>query len=223
MPYRFSQSNVRGKVMELKTRIGLAGVRVDNLSNRQTAVSNNDGNFIIPAKNGDLLVFKVFAYKADTLLLTDLGTHEVFLEPVTNQLKQVNINSTNTKNLNTYYDPRFHGQSIIYSHDDNLNYKGGITWRLWWWKKDRKKKDKLADMQRRYDAMDKIYAVFQPSIISQYIPLSGQDMDNFITLYTPSPETVSKKGFNLSNYLNDCLKKYQALPPDKRVPEKLSE
>ena len=178
---------------------------------------------IVQAKNGDLLVFKVFAYKPDTVLLTDLSIHEIFMEPVTNQLKEVNINSTTTKNMNTYYDPRFHGQPLIYAHDEKFNYKGGVVWRLWWWKKDQKKKDKLEAMQRKYDAMDKIYAVFQPSIISQYIPLTGQDLDNFITLYTPSPEVVSKKSFNLSNYLNDCLKKYQKLPPDKRIPAKLSE
>jgi hypothetical protein len=71
--------------------------------------------------------------------------------------------------------------------------------------------------------MDKIAAVFQPKIIAQYVPLTGQDLDNFINLYTPAAKIVMAKDFNLTNYLDACFKKYQALPPDKKQPPKLGE
>jgi hypothetical protein len=219
----FAQSNFKGRVFENKTRIGLAGIRVSNLNNNKTTFTDNIGAFSIPAKNDDLLVFKGFAYQTDTLLITDLHEQEVFLEPVTNALNQVNITSTETKNLNTYYDPQFHGQPVVYARDKDMNYKGGIVLRLWYWKKDEKKRAKLRALEEKYAIMEKIMAVFQPKIIAQYLPLTGDDMDNFINLYTPTPKIVTAKDFNLTNYLNACFEKYQALAPDKKRPAKLKD
>ncbi|MFD0763657.1 hypothetical protein ACFQZI_02245 [Mucilaginibacter lutimaris] len=218
-----AQFILKGRVFENKTRIGLAGIRVDNLNNNKTTLTNNTGNFAIPAKNGDMLVFKGFAYQVDTLVLTKMNEQEIFMEPVTNQLNQVNINTTVTKNFNTYYDPLYHGQPVVYQRDREQRPVGGIIWRLWWWKKDENKKSKLEKLQQKFAVMDKIQAVFQPGIIAQYIPLTGEDLNNFITLYTPTPKIVTEKDFNLVNYLNECLKKYEKLPPDKRQPPKLTE
>jgi hypothetical protein len=219
----FAQTDFKGRVLENKTRIGLVGIRVDNLTNKKTTLTNNDGRFTIPAKNGDLLVFKGFAYHIDTMLVTDLYEKEIFLEPVTHELDQVNIRNTEIKNMNTYYDPLFHGQPVVYARDKNLNYKGGVVLRLWYWKKDEKKRAKRQALERKYVIMDKIAAVFQPKIIAQYLPLTGQDLDNFINLYTPAAKIVMAKDFNLTNYLDACFKKYQALPPDKKQPPKLGE
>jgi hypothetical protein len=125
--------------------------------------------------------------------------------------------------MNTYYDPLFHGQPVVYARDKNMNYKGGVVLRLWYWKKDEKKRAKRQALERKYVIMDKIAAVFQPKIIAQYLPLTGQDLDNFINLYTPAAKIVMAKDFNLTNYLDACFKKYQALPPDKKQPPKLGE
>jgi hypothetical protein len=219
----FSQNSFTGRVFEYKTRIGLAGIRVDNLNNKKTSLTTNTGNLTIPAKNGDLLVFKGFAYRADTLLITDMHEQEIFLEPISNQLNPVNITSTETKNLNTYYDPQFHGQPVVYARDKDMNYKGGIVWRLWYWKKDEKKRAKLEALEKKYAVMDKIASVFQPKVITRYLPLTGDDLIDFISLYTPSADVFSKKDFELVSYLNACYKKYQALPPAKRHAPTLKE
>lgn len=218
-----AQTAVKGRVLENKTRIGLAGVRVDNLNNKKTTLTNTTGDFSISAKMGDLLVFKAFAYQVDSLILIKVNDQEIFMEPVTNVLNQVNITTTVTKNLNTYYDPLYHGQPVVYQRDRKGRPVGGVIWRLWWWKKDEKKKAKLAALEQKYVIMDKIQSVFQPKIIAQYISLTGEDLTNFINLYTPTPKIVAEKDFNLANYLNACLKKYQKLPPDKRQPPKLTE
>ncbi len=86
-------------MFENKTRIGLAGIRVDNLNNKKTTLTNNVGDFTTPAKIGDLLVLKGFAYQVDTLVLTKMNEQEIFMEPVTNELNQGNIATTETKNL----------------------------------------------------------------------------------------------------------------------------
>ncbi|MFA6249047.1 MAG: hypothetical protein WC615_19045 [Mucilaginibacter sp.] len=219
----FAQAPFNGRVLELKTRIGLAGIRVENLNSKKATVTNNTGNFSIPAKNGDLLTFKGFAYSVDTLLVTEPWAKEIFLEPLNNELQPVNITTAETKNINTYYDPLYHGQPVVYARDKKGYLTGGIIWRIWYWKKDAKKKAKLEEKQRKYDIMYNISLVFTPKTIGNYVPLTGPELDNFITLYTPTPAVYSANDFNLVNYLNDCYKKYQELPTEKRVPTKLKE
>jgi hypothetical protein len=219
----FAQAPFNGRVLELKTRIGLAGIRVENLNSKKATVTDNTGSFSIPVKTGDLLTFKGFAYSVDTLLVTQPWAKEIFLEPLNNELQPVNITTTETKNLNTYYDPLYHGQSVVYARDKKGYAKGGIIWRIWYWKKDEKKKAKLEAKQRKYDIMYNISLVFKPKTIGKYVPLAGPELDNFITLYTPTPAVYTANDFNLVNYLNACYKKYQELPPEKRQPPKLEE
>jgi hypothetical protein len=219
----FAQSPFNARVLEEKTRIGLAGIRVENMNSKKTTVTNNAGDFSIPAKNGDLLTFKGFAYSADTLLVSEPLAKEIFLMPLNNELQPVNITTTVTKNMNTYYDPLYHGQSVVYARDKKGYQTGGIIWRIWYWKKDEKKKARLEAKQRKYDMMYNISLIFTPQKIGKYVPLTGPELDNFILLYTPTPEVYSSNDFNLINYLNACYKKYQALPPDKRVPPKLKD
>lgn len=213
-----SQNSVQGKVMEYQTRIALAGVSIENTNNHHTVVNNAGGNFSIAAKSGDILIFKAPAYQPDTVLVTGNLSIEVFLMPVTRMLKAVNVTTTTTSNMNTYYDPEFHGQPVVYARDKDLNLKGGIVWRIPYWKKDQKKKDKIAALEQRYAVMEQIERLFQPKNLSQYITLGEADMKNFIALYTPTPEMVTSKKFDLVTYLNDCLKQYRALPPEKRQP-----
>ncbi|PAW93240.1 hypothetical protein CKK33_06900 [Mucilaginibacter sp. MD40] len=213
-----AQSSVQGKVMEYQTRIALRGVSIENINNHHIVANNADGSFSILAKPGDLVIFKAPAYQPDTLLITGTRSVEVFLQPVTHMLNGVNVTSTTTSNMSTYYDPQFHGQPVVYARDKDLNLKGGIVWRIHYWKKDQKKKDKIAALEQRYALMEQIDSVFQPENLSQYITLGEADMKNFIALYTPTPEMVTSKKFDLVTYLNDCLKQYRALPPEKRQP-----
>lgn len=219
----FAQAPFKGRVFEVKTRIGLAGIRIENLTNKKTAITDNKGDFSIPAKNGDLLTFKGFAYSADTVLMTEPWAKEIFLEPLNNELQPVNITTTETKNMNTYYDPLYHGQPVVYARDKKGYAKGGIIWRIWYWKKDEKKKAKLEAKQREFDMRYNISLVFKPKNIGKYVPLTGQELDDFINLYTPTPAVYNANDFNLVNYLNACYKKYQALPADKRQPPKLED
>jgi hypothetical protein len=211
-----AQSNLKGKVFENKTRIGLANVWVENLNSKRNAFSDKSGNFTIPAKNGDLILFKGFAYKNDTLLVTGANNIEVFLDPQQIALDQVNVTTTEIVKMNTYYDPQFHGQPVVYHRDSKGNYDGGVTLRMWYWKKGEKDKAKLDKKLKDFDTMDRIHGVFTPQIIGKYVPLTGEDMDTFIALYTPSVKVFSKRDFNLAQYLNDSYKQYLALPPEKR-------
>ncbi|MFA6085337.1 hypothetical protein [Mucilaginibacter sp.] len=212
---------LKGRVFESQTRIVLADILVENLTNKQSLLTDAKGRFSITAKVGDMIRFKSFAYEADTLVIINMREKEVFMEPKKNQLSQVNIKTTETSNFNTYYDPLYHGQTAVYHRDKRGYYDGGIILRFWYWKKDEHKKAKLNQKLKDFDTMDKIALIFTPKNLSKYIPLTGADMDNFIGLYTPGVKEYTRNNFELAAYLNDCYKKYQALPLDKRKPDSL--
>ena len=219
--YASAQRKLKGRVFENKTHIGLAGVFVSNLNNKQTMLTDKNGRFTIPAKTGDLIAFRSFGYHNDTLLVVDLLDKEFYMEPQVIALNQVNIVNTIAPKINTYYDPEFHGQPVVMHRDKEGRQDGGIILRVWYWKKDEHKKAKLEKQQQLFAVMDRITQVFTPQIIGKYVPLTGEEMDDFIQLYTPSPKVFMRSNFDLLNYLNDSYKKYQALPLNKRKPEQL--
>jgi hypothetical protein len=217
-----AQTVFNGRVLENKTRIVLHGVRVENLSNKLKTITGDDGRFSIAAKVGDILVLKSFSYQPDTVLLTDMHDKEIFLVPQTNMLNQVTITDSSghtsaaSKNM-AYHDPMFHGQTLDYQRDENLNYKGGIALRLHYFTRDDKEKKKSAQKAADRKTNEEISKVFTPENIFKYVPLKGRDMDNFLLLYIPEAEVYSNKDFNLLTYLNACYKEWLTLPEEKRA------
>jgi hypothetical protein len=218
-----AQTILKGRVFEFQTRITLSDIQVQNTSNNHSTTTDDKGRFSIAAKNGDVLIFKGFAYNPDTVLVTDLKEKEIFLVLHSRLLDEVKVTTDSTKNLNTYYDPMFHGQTVIYSHDGNFQPTGGITIRIWDSKKDEHKREKLEKELQDQQVQDRINRVFTPVSVAKYVPLRGKDLDDFIALYTPTVKEYNSNDFVLAVYLNDCYKKYLKLPEDKRHPAKLEE
>jgi hypothetical protein len=215
------QSVFSGRVLESKTRVVLHAIRVENLNNKLKTITADDGQFAIAAKPGDLLVFNGFAYQPDTLLITDMHAREIFMEPKTTLLNQVTITDTSGRakanpNAVQHYDPQFHGQAVVYQRDENLNYKGGIAIRLHYWTKDEHKKRKAAQTAKERETSEHISSIFTPLNVSNYVPLKGADMDNFLMLYTPDVKEYTDKRFELIPYLNACYQNWQTLTPEQR-------
>jgi len=216
-----AQTVFNGRVLENKTRITLRGVIVQNLSNKLKSITNESGRFSIAAKTGDMLVLKAFAYQTDTVLLTDMHDREIFLEPAKTMLNQVTITDSSgrsaaaNKNMQ-YYDPQFHGQTVVYHRDDKEEYDGGVIMRLHYFTGDDKKKKKAQLKAEERILSDEISAIFTADNISHYLPLTGADLDNFLLLYTPEVKTYNSKDFNLLTYLNTSYKTWLTLSADQR-------
>jgi hypothetical protein len=217
-----AQSIFSGRVFEYKTRIVLRGVIVTNLNNKLRGITGDDGRFSIAAKPGDMLVLKGFSYQPDSLLLTDMHDKEIFLTPQTTLLNQVTITDSSgktsnaAKNMSIPVDPDFHGQPLVYHRDAQGNYDGGVTLRLHYFKGDDHKKKKAAQTAKDIKTSEEISRIFTPDNISTYVPLKGDDMNNFLLLYTPEVDTYTAKSFNLLGYLNACYKEWGTLTPDQK-------
>lgn len=216
-----AQSVFSGRVLENKTRIVLNGVIVENLRNKLKARTGTDGRFSIAANVGDLLVLRSFSYQPDTLLITDMHDREVFMQPLNTMLNQVNITDTNghtssaAKNMK-YIDPEFHGQAFVPQRDINGDFKGGVALRLHYFTKDDNDKRKAASLEKDRAVREQISSVFTAENIGKYVPLKGQDMDNFILLFIPEVKTYTNHEFNLLTYLNECYKTWLTLSPDQK-------
>jgi len=209
----YAQMPVSGKIYELGTHVVLAGVKVQNTNTKDNTQSNATGFFSIKAKAGDILIFESFAYKPDTVLVTNIRYLEIFLQPQNTNLKEVKIKDQATK-LGTLKDTSFHNQIVRYQRDEKGNLKGGVAIKFGYGKSAKEKRDeKLA-----YDtlATAQIDKTFSPTNVSKYIPLKGNDLKQFIAIYRPTIKQYKAPNFDLTLYLNDCYKKFLALPPDKR-------
>ncbi|OCX53941.1 hypothetical protein BEL04_06580 [Mucilaginibacter sp. PPCGB 2223] len=209
----YGQIPVSGKVLEKGTRVTLAGVKVQNTTTKDNTLTNAAGIFSIKAKAGDMLIFESFAYKPDTVLVTNARYLEILLQPQNTNLKEVTIKNQSTK-LGNLKDTTFHNQAVTYQRDANGSPIGGLAIRFGYGKSAKEKRaEKLG-----YDtvATAQIDKAFSPASVSKYIPLKGNDLKQFIAIYRPTIKQYKAPNFDLALYLNDCYQKFLALPPDKR-------
>lgn len=217
-----AQTVFSGRVLENKTRVMLRGVQIANLGNGLHAITGADGRFSIGAKPGDLLVLKAFSYQPDTVLLTDMHDREIFLTPQTTMLNQVNITDSSgrtlnaAKNFNIPVDKDFHGQVLKYHQNEKEEYDGGITLRVHYFMADDRRKKKAALKAEDIKINERISDIFTAENIARYVPLKGEDMKNFLLLYTPDVDTYKDKKFNLLTYLNACYKEWGILTPEQK-------
>lgn len=71
----------------------LNGAIVKNISGKKAAISDGNGNFKITAGKGDTLTISFISYKTDTLMLKDQTFLAITLQPLTQLLSEVLINS----------------------------------------------------------------------------------------------------------------------------------
>lgn len=224
-----AQQTLSGVVFENGTRIPLAGIRIQNTRTKLGTETDINGKFSMEAKVNDILVFQGFAYLTDTVLLTDLKPHDIFMLPGKTMLKQVDVHNQEIK-VNGLRDTgrsksplNYNGQSMVYHVDKSGYYDGGVTFRLWYWKKDQHKQAKRAREQYEEGIKLNIDQVFSAANLVKYLPLKPQEINSFKSHYTPSVKAYTANDFNLLLYLNTSYKLFMKLPPEKRLADKLVE
>ncbi|MBE7175496.1 MAG: hypothetical protein INR69_03785 [Mucilaginibacter polytrichastri] len=203
------RTRIEGHIYEKDTRRPVEGVRVLNLANAQSTLSDTAGYFDIPAKNGDRIVFDGFAYKSDTLFVYRLDHTTVFLKPKINELAEVRIGA-NVPDMSGWVWRS--GRRARRERPVKITGKiptGGINNFF-----RRKKRD--ARNKMKWEIQEEIDRRFSPLSVGQYIPLKGTELQDFIDLYKPTAVQYIARNFDYFLYLNDAYKAFQALPPEKR-------
>ncbi|SDP99140.1 hypothetical protein SAMN05428975_4921 [Mucilaginibacter sp. OK268] len=204
---------LKGRVYENNTHISLGSIRIKVSTATETILTDKNGNFKMQAKINDLLIISGFGYKTDTLLLTDMSFHEIYLMPQEHILKEVKIDANSIGSVGSFnfYDPDFHNQTVAKQFDDKGNYKGGVIFRFWYWKKDERKRKKKEQLLKTDSVSRKIDKVFCRDTVLKYLPLKSGEVSGFILRYSPGIEEFSSPEFNLPRYLSKCYREYKEL------------
>ncbi|MDB4926843.1 hypothetical protein [Mucilaginibacter sp.] len=207
-----AQELLKGTVYELGTHEKLTNVFIHNTNNKQLTLADKDGKFEIKAATGNLIIFDSPGYMSDTLYVIDMKPKKIELKALSISLRQVEI-SAKRSNFNPREEyPQVYEKSKVYVLSPST-----------WFSKEGKDARRLkryfaTEAQERH--IDEVYSV---AYVGSIVPLKGQDLENFMSLYRPSYAFLrNNSGPSLAAYINDSYKKYMALPPDKRVVQSLT-
>jgi hypothetical protein len=201
-----AQGVLKGTVYENGSNIRLPDVFVRDSNTKQYGLSDKQGNFEIRTEKGHLLIFDAPGYVSDTLFVVDMTPKKVSLEVKTISLREVNINASRQAFDPHKEYPEIYTKSKVY-----------ILSPTSWFGKEAKDARRLKRYFRREAEERRIDDVFNRSYIGSIVPLKGQELEDFMTIYRPSYSfIISNDAPSLAAYINDCYKKYEALPPEKR-------
>jgi hypothetical protein len=213
-----AQDQLTGRVYENKTNVFLQDVKIENLKTHVMTMTGKDGSFTIKAAIGDVICFSSFSYKPDTAYVANLNYMQVFLDLRQNMLNEVKVTNQEIKG-NAGFAPQvergpLNSQSVTYQTDKNDDYNGGVKLRLFDGGPTAKEKEKK--VTDKENLKQGILKVFNADYLKKYLPISGQEMQNFIILYMPEPDTFYSGSFNLVSYINNCYEEFQKIPLEDR-------
>jgi hypothetical protein len=207
-----AQNTLKGNVEEAGKDLRLSNVFIRDINNNQLTLTDNNGNFEIRSATGHTLIFNSPGYVNDTLYVIDMQPKKIKLEQLTIALREVNISAKrNSFNPREEY-PEVYEKSKVYVLSPSS-----------WFGKDAKDARRLKKYFATEQQQEKIDEVFNVAYVSSLVPLKGQDLEDFMTLYRPSYSLIkNNNGPSLAVYINDSYKKFIALTPSQRSAQQLS-
>ena len=208
-----AQSVLTGTVYESSTNNKLQDVFIRNMNNKQLGLTDKDGKFSVKAEIGNLLIFDAPGYVSDTLYLIDMKPKKIELS----LNKAISLRGVTISSARPDFDPRKEYPEVY--QKSKLYVLSPTTW----FGKEAKDARRMKRFFRREQEERKVDAVFTRSYVGSIVPLKGEELDDFMLMYRPSYSFIKgNDNVSLAVYINDSYKKYQALPPDKRKPQRLT-
>lgn len=206
-----AQGLLKGTVHESGTSNNLPNVFIRDNNNKQLTLTDKEGKFSIRTEPGHTLIFDCPGYVSDTLYVVDLAPKKIMLVTKTIALREVSINATRE-----FFDPHKEYPEIY------TKSKVYIMSPTTWFSKEGKDARRLKRYFVHEEEERRVDAVFTRAYVGSIVPLKGQELEDFMTLYRPSYSFIkSNNSESLAVYINDSYKKFKALPPEKRKLPKL--
>lgn len=201
-----AQDILKGTVYENGTNTKLPDVFIRDNNTKQLTITDKNGYFEIKTQTGHLLIFDAPGYVSDTLYVVDMEPKKIMLATKTIALREVSINASRQAFDPHKEYPEVYEKSKVYIMSPTT-----------WFSKENKDARRLKHYFVREAQERHIDAVFTRAYVGSIVPLQGQELENFMTLYRPTYAFLtSNNSESLAVYINDCYKKFKALPPDKR-------
>lgn len=203
----YAQTLVRGVVVESGNGSKLENVFVRDLSNKQATLTDKVGRFTINTETGHTLIFSSPGYVSDTLYVVDLSQKHIELKTQSIQLREVSITATRTASFDPHKEyPEIYEKAKVYPLSPST-----------WFGRDARNARRLKRFFKSEEEERHVDQVFTRAYVGSIVPLKGQNLDDFMTMYRPTYKFItSNDRESLAVYINDSYKKYMALPPEKR-------
>jgi hypothetical protein len=205
--------SIKGTVSEAGGSDKIENVFVRDMNSKEVALTDKKGNFEIKTAIGHTLILYSPGYVTDTLYVVDMEPKQIRLLIQGISLKQVNITSSRLA-----FNPReeyadVYTKSRVYVMSPST-----------WFGKEGRDARRLKKFFDREEKERKVDQVFTRSYVGSLVPLKGQELEDFMTLYRPTYAfIIANNGPSLAVFVNDSYKKFMALPPEKRIVPKLSD
>jgi hypothetical protein len=209
-----AQGLLKGTVYDDASRNKLPNVFIRDNNSKQLTLSEKDGSFSIRTEPGHTLIFDCPGYVSDTLYVINMANKKIMMETKTIALREVSITSTRQ-----FFDPHKEYPEIY------TKSKVYIMSPTTWFSKEGRDARRLKRYFAHEEEERRVDAVFNRAYVGSIVPLKGQELDDFMTLYRPPYSFIkSNDSESLAVYINDSYKKFKALPPEKRkLPKLVSE
>jgi hypothetical protein len=210
----YAQTLVKGTVVESGSGIRLENVFIRDLTNKQATLTDKQGRFEINTETGHLLIFSSPGYIADTLYVVDLSQKRVQMKNQPINLREVNITATRSVTFDPHKEyPEVYEKAKVYPLSPST-----------WFGREAKNARRLKRYFQTEAEERQVDKVFTRTYVGSIVPLKGQDLEDFMTLYRPSYKfIIGNNSESLAVYINDSYKKYVALPADKRHIQSLAQ
>lgn len=201
-----AQNVLKGTVYESGKSTRMPNVFIRDNNNKQITITDDKGDFSIRTESGHTLIFESPGYTSDTLYITNLANKRVEMVTQTITLRQVNVTSTR-QSFDAHKEyPEVYTRSKLYPLSPTS-----------WFSKDARDARRLKKYFKHEEEERHVDEVFNVTYVKSLVPLRGQDLENFMTLYRPTYAFLkSNSAEPLTVYINDSYKKFMALPADKR-------
>lgn len=211
-----AQILIKGQVLDQTTRKGLEKVEILNTSRRMTAQTDSKGDFIIKAKIGDVIVYRLAGYDADTALIIDLKQIRRFLHPLTNTLNTVSISGqVDSKTL--YADIYNKANPVLLTPGRGIRFYPSS-----FFGKEGKNARRLKRLIENDEVEKEIDKRFNAVTVTNLLPLKQPELDAFLMLYRPDIKfVVNADADDFKFYLLEAYERFKALPADQKMLPKL--
>lgn len=209
----YAQNYMTGNVFDNDQRnLALQGVSVRNLSTKAVVVTDKDGHYAIPAKNGDLITYALMGYQTDTVYLVNLFPKNKYLRAAVNNLNTVNVT---TAKVSPYLDAKDPDAKPARQVDYSKN-RGGLRLNLGYGKY-RRQQAKEQELEQAADINEEISKNFNREVIQKLVNYKGKDLDDYIGLYRPTVAQIkADKEFDYTYYIATTFTEWRKLPENER-------
>lgn len=206
----------KGLVLDINSDERLFGVQISNLNSGAKAQTVKDGQFEIPVRLNELLEFRQYGYRTDTLIVVEFDYKRIYmsLNSEAIRLDEVAVRGLSNQQLDTEIEKAEKEGEYLESSQQ----RGGLRISLSRAFGDKGKQARfrheqlLQEKERRL-----IERRFSPAAIQAVTPLQSEELEMFIVAFRPDQEFVlkaSEDAFRL--YIMDSYAEFKKMSPEKK-------